>query len=85
MVEYVGSDVSKEATAYCVKDEQGKVLARGKAAGVAEGAGASGRAAAQPAERDPRPSGHARHSLSQGGGQVRRACQLANLVEFHQP
>jgi hypothetical protein len=32
MVEYVGLDVSKEATAYCVKDEQGKVLARGKVA-----------------------------------------------------
>ncbi|MHC4710822.1 MAG: IS110 family RNA-guided transposase [Planctomycetota bacterium] len=32
MVEYVGLDVSKEATAYCVKDEKGKVLARGKAA-----------------------------------------------------
>lgn len=32
MVEYVGLDVSKEATAYCVKDEQGKVLAQGKVA-----------------------------------------------------
>jgi transposase len=32
MVEYVGLDVSKEATAYCVKDEKGKVLARGKVA-----------------------------------------------------
>jgi transposase len=32
MVEYVGLDVSKEATAYCVKDEKGKALARGKAA-----------------------------------------------------
>ncbi len=30
MVEYVGLDVSKEATAYCVKDEAGTVLARGK-------------------------------------------------------
>ena len=32
MVEYVGLDVSKEATAYCVKDEAGKVLSRGKVA-----------------------------------------------------
>ena len=32
MVEYVGLDVSKEATAYCVKDGNGKVLARGKVA-----------------------------------------------------
>ena len=32
MVEYVGLDVSKEATAYCVKDKGGKVLARGKVA-----------------------------------------------------
>ena len=32
MVEYVGLDVSKEETAFCVKDEDGKVLARGKAA-----------------------------------------------------
>lgn len=32
MVEYVGLDVSKEATAYCVKDEKGKILARGKVA-----------------------------------------------------
>ena len=32
MVEYDGLDVSKEATAYCVKDEKGKVLARGKVA-----------------------------------------------------
>ncbi len=30
MVEYVGLDVSKEETAFCVKDEAGKVLARGK-------------------------------------------------------
>jgi transposase len=30
MFEYVGLDVSKEATAYCVMDETGKVLARGK-------------------------------------------------------
>jgi len=32
MVEYVGLDVSKEETAYCVKDERGKVLAHGKVA-----------------------------------------------------
>jgi hypothetical protein len=32
MVEYVGLDVSKEETAYCVKDAGGKVLASGKAA-----------------------------------------------------
>ncbi len=32
MVEYVGLDVSKEETAYCVKDERGKVVARGKVA-----------------------------------------------------
>lgn len=32
MVEYVGLDVSKEETAYSVKDEDGKVLARGKVA-----------------------------------------------------
>ena len=32
MVEYVGLDVSKEETAYCVMDRAGKVLARGKAA-----------------------------------------------------
>jgi len=32
MGEYVGLDVSKEETAYCVKDSSGKVLARGKAA-----------------------------------------------------
>ena len=32
MVEYVGLDVSKEETAFCVKDEAGKVLARGKVA-----------------------------------------------------
>ena len=32
MVEYVGFDVSKEETAFCVKDKEGKVLARGKAA-----------------------------------------------------
>ena len=32
MVEYVGLDVSKEATAYCIKDEDGKVFARGKVA-----------------------------------------------------
>ncbi len=31
MGEYVGLDVSKEETAFCVKDEGGKVLARGKA------------------------------------------------------
>ena len=30
MVEYVGLDVSKEETAFCVKDEAGTVLARGK-------------------------------------------------------
>ncbi len=32
MVEYVGLDVSKEETAFCVKDRDGKVLARGKVA-----------------------------------------------------
>ena len=32
MGEYVGFDVSKEATAFCVMDEAGKVLARGKVA-----------------------------------------------------
>ena len=32
MGEYVGLDVSKEETAYCVMDEAGKVLARGKVA-----------------------------------------------------
>ncbi len=32
MVEYVGFDVSKEATAFCVMDAAGKVMARGKAA-----------------------------------------------------
>ncbi|MEE9251126.1 MAG: IS110 family transposase [Alphaproteobacteria bacterium] len=32
MAEYVGLDVSKEETAFCVKDEAGKVLARGKVA-----------------------------------------------------
>jgi hypothetical protein len=32
MVEYVGLDFSKEAMAYCVKDDQGNVLARGKVA-----------------------------------------------------
>ncbi len=31
MGEYVGFDVSKEATAFCVMDAAGKVLARGKA------------------------------------------------------
>ena len=31
MGEYVGLDVSKEETAFCVKDEGGRVLARGKA------------------------------------------------------
>ena len=36
MVEYVGLDVSKEATAYCVMDEKGKVLARGKVASDAD-------------------------------------------------
>jgi len=30
MVEYIGLDVSKEMTAYCVKSREGKVLARGK-------------------------------------------------------
>ena len=30
MGEYVGLDVSKEETAFCVKDAAGKVLARGK-------------------------------------------------------
>ena len=32
MTEYVGFDVSKEETTFCVKDKEGKVLARGKAA-----------------------------------------------------
>jgi transposase len=32
MVEYVGLDVSKEETAFCVKDKDGKVLASGKVA-----------------------------------------------------
>ncbi len=32
MVEYVGLDVSKEETAFCVKDKDGKVLACGKVA-----------------------------------------------------
>ena len=32
MVEYVGLDVSKEVTAFCVKDAAGEVLARGKVA-----------------------------------------------------
>ena len=32
MVEYVGFDVSKEETAFCVMDEAGKVIARGKVA-----------------------------------------------------
>jgi len=32
MAEYVGFDVSKEATAFCVKDAAGTVLARGKVA-----------------------------------------------------
>ncbi len=32
MTEYVGFDVSKEETAFCVKDRDGKVLARGKVA-----------------------------------------------------
>ena len=31
MSEYVGFDVSKEETTFCVKDEEGKILARGKA------------------------------------------------------
>ena len=32
MVEYVGLDVSKEETSFCVKDGDGRILARGKAA-----------------------------------------------------
>ena len=32
MVEYVGLDVSKEETAYCVMTGEGRVLAKGKAA-----------------------------------------------------
>ncbi len=32
MTEYVGLDVSKEETAFCVKDAEGKILARGKVA-----------------------------------------------------
>ena len=31
MEEYVGFDVSKEAAAFCVKDEAGKILSQGKA------------------------------------------------------
>ncbi len=31
MVEYVGFDVSKEVTAFCVMDEEGAIIARGKA------------------------------------------------------
>ena len=30
MSEYVGLDVSKEETAFCVKDADGTILARGK-------------------------------------------------------
>ena len=32
MTEYVGFDVSKEETAFCVKDSDGTILARGKVA-----------------------------------------------------
>ncbi len=32
MAEYVGFDVSKEETAFCVKDAEGEILARGKVA-----------------------------------------------------
>ena len=32
MAEYVGFDVSKEETAFCIQDNDGRVLARGKAA-----------------------------------------------------
>ena len=32
MTEYVGFDVSKEETAFCVKDAGGEILARGKVA-----------------------------------------------------
>ena len=32
MVEYVGFDASKEETAFCLMDKDGKVLARGQAA-----------------------------------------------------
>ena len=32
MTEYVGFDVSKEETAFCVKNAEGRVLARGKVA-----------------------------------------------------
>ncbi len=32
MTEYVGFDVSKEETTFCVKDAAGKILARGKVA-----------------------------------------------------
>ncbi len=31
MVEYVGLDVSKEETSFCVMDDAGRILARGKA------------------------------------------------------
>ncbi len=34
--EYVGLDVSKEETAFCVMDEAGKVIARGKVASTPE-------------------------------------------------
>ncbi len=30
MAEYVGFDLSKEETAFCVMDEEGVILARGK-------------------------------------------------------
>ena len=32
MSEYAGFDVSKEETTFCVKDEEGRILVRGKAA-----------------------------------------------------
>ncbi len=32
MTEYVGFDVSKEETAFCLKDVEGKILARGRVA-----------------------------------------------------
>ncbi len=37
MVEYVGLDVSKEETSYCVVDEKGAVLARGKVSSDPDG------------------------------------------------
>ena len=51
MAEYVGFDVSKEETAFCVMDESGKVLARGKVASDGEIAGCCARADSRLARR----------------------------------